>query len=151
MGWNSRGSGAPGTAQTVAKAFYEGRACKRGNCETDGTAYRLFGNVIARRNPNWSIDKAVAAKLLDEPFAARLEFTWCGYVTDTTARHLNALGCAAQRSRNYDDKPATMFGREVHPGLWYTPEELRERPEWTPAPKKQRAPRFVNMTAPLFA
>jgi hypothetical protein len=147
MSW---GNHTPDTARIVAKAFYEGRTCKRGNCETDGEVYRLFGHPIARRNPEWSFPNSIAAKFMDRQYAERLEFTWAGFLTQTTSRHLNALGCDAHKGYA-SGKPPTMFGRKVASSWWYTPEELEETEIWKPAPKLPRAERFVNLTMPLFA
>ena len=140
-GWSNH---TPRTAQDVAKAFYAGKKCKRGNCETDGREYKLFGNVIARRVPEEDVPSVIAARLNGERTRRLLEYTWAGWPSPTTARHLNALGVRASRyggTARFNDRPCNDC-------TWYTPEEIEALP---PEPPKKPRTKFVNLTAELFA
>lgn len=151
MGWGfAGGNRPPETAKTVAKAFYAGKVCKRGNCQTDGMLYWLENSVIARRIALDEIPEAVAAALSGEPWARReLEFSFAGWPTKMTARHLSALGVDADC--HGIKNPSPRFNDiEVGSSRWYT---LAEIAELRPPPvvvKVPRQPRFVNMTAELF-
>lgn len=137
MSWSTTGGVG---AQAVAKAFYEGRKLKRGNCRTDGSTYWLFDHAIARRIPDDQLAAAVIDKIQNGGNRARLEFSMAGYVNNTTIAHLDALGVRVSR-KSY--KPY-VNGCRINPSAWYTPEELAAL---KPEPRK---PRFVNLTAELF-
>jgi hypothetical protein len=148
-GW---GDHVPETARTVAKAFYAGRTCKRGNCETDGSVYRLENTVIARRIKPEDIPAHVARKLEGYLDTRReLEFTWSGWPTKMTARHLCALGVDAQCYGI--KKPSARFNNvEVEYDRWYTPDEITKlRPPPIVPKSVRRDTGFVNLTLPLFA
>ncbi len=70
--------------EDVALAFVQRRDAKAGTAETDGQTYRLHGHPIAQR-----CDQGVS-------------FNWCGYHTQTTARHMNhilrAMGSSVRAS-----------------------------------------------------
>ena len=143
MGWGQRSGSGPG-AQAVAAAFYAGKTLKRGNCQTDGTTYKLFGNTIARRIDDRDILAAVSATLEGRNWGCRkLEYSWAGWVTSTTAAHLDALGVRAHRSGG-----PRLNGMPCEGNRWYSPEEIAAL---KPPPVKVKAPRFVNTTLPLFA
>jgi hypothetical protein len=59
--------------EQVAEAFVAGRSGKCHNAATDGTEYRLHGHRIAHK------------------IVGGIELDWCGYHTQTTARHMNAV------------------------------------------------------------
>lgn len=59
--------------EQLAKAFAEGRACHSGNARTDGQTYWLHGHPIATKTTEGIV------------------FDWCGWHTQTTARHMNNL------------------------------------------------------------
>lgn len=153
MGFYGWGNHTPETARTVAKAFYEGRACRRGNCETDGEVYRLNGNAIARR-----VDPAMRVALTLEAAAEghpeprfshyREEFSFAGWRTKMTARHLNALGLDAY-VQGIKSPECTLGGKPCDGSVWYSREEIAALP---PAPPKvPRQPKFVNLTPDMFA
>lgn len=148
-GW---GNHIPDTARTVAKAFYEGRACKRGNCETDGMYYYLENSVIAARE---NLAMEVAFKLMHDgremrnPHRGPTLYSFAGWPTKMTARHLCALGldaaCYGIR------KPSPQFRNiEVQTNSWYTKDAINALEPPPPVPKKVRADRFVNLTMELF-
>ena len=153
MGWGGGwGNHAPDTARTVAKAFYEGRPCKRGNCETDGMFYRLEGHIIAARE-NVALEVAYALQhdgcKVRSPHRGPTLYGFAGYPTKMTARHLCALGVAA--SSYGIKKPIVMFrGIEVLSGGWYTKEAIEALEPPPPNPKKVRPDAFVNMTMELW-
>lgn len=143
MAWGSSSSG-PGS-RAVAAAFYAGKKLKRGNCETDGRRYLLFGNVIARRITDDDVPLAVAQTLEGRDWGCRkLEFCWAGWASNTTCAHFDALGLRAGRwggVARFNDIP-------VDHNRWYTPTEIAAL---KPPPVKAKAPRIVNLTLPLFA
>lgn len=154
MGWG-RGNHAPETARTVAKAFYEGRPCRRGNCQTDGFTYTLEATVIAIRRPPEVLVDNVAFMLTDEACRKRdmkpLEFTFGGWPTKTTARHLTALGVDAEVI-GIKNPECYLGGNPASANVWYTPEDIKALPpKPPPKPKKFREPKFVNLTPDLFA
>ena len=107
MGWGGGwGTGAPETARVVAKAFYEGRPCKRGNCETDGESYWLEGHTIARRV---DVPSRVAYMMIhdrEQPKTGhKLSYSFAGWPTKMTARHLSALGLNAECRGTKDPSP----------------------------------------------
>ena len=71
-----------------------------GNDWTDGTLYRLHGNLIAHRYP---------AKL---GTGTRVQFYWCGWYTALTARRLNQL----LRAFGWDG-PAVSFSDHKKAGI----------------------------------
>lgn len=140
----SWGTSAGNGAKAVAEAFYAGKTRKRGNCETDGRTYRLFGKAIAKRIPEDEISDAVAAKLDGRSVGRPLEFSFAGYRTRTTQRHLDALGIRASIYGGV----TRMNGKKVDSYGWYTLEEIEALPD--DPPKPVRKPRFVNLTMELF-
>lgn len=148
-GW---GDHVPETARTVAKAFYEGRYCRRGNCETDGEAYYLEGNVIARRvntPERVAADLEAAANGLEPPRYGwrREEFSFAGWPTKMTARHLCALGIDAY-VYGIKNPDARLGGNPCDAYKWYSREEIAALPPAVPKPKRE--PKFVNLTPDLF-
>lgn len=148
MGWGGGwGNRVPQTAKDVAAAFYAGRPCKRGNCETDGETYWLFGNAIARRT---DVAIHVARLLLNEQVGQKypLEFSFAGWPTSTTVRHLQALGVDASLRRGQ----SLIHDRPVALSAWYGEREIAEllqQPVYEePRPTRSK---FVNLTLPLFA
>ena len=147
MSWGG-GDRAPETARIVAKAFYAGKPRKRGNCHTDGERYILVDSVIARR-----IDVPLRVAHVMEtgetlPPGHELSFTFAGWPTKMTARHLRALGVQAY-CQGIKKPVVTMNGKTVHPSHWYTLAELEAMVEPVPEPKRPRT-RFVNLTMELF-
>lgn len=151
MGWR-RDFGV--THRTMAEAFHAG--LNRGNADyirvervyeqrdyagLSYIEYRLYGNVIARRIapedlPNhiaWAIEKGVNAR-------EELEFSFAGWVRDTTMRHLNALGVRAETVLENEYGPrggikagrrvALLNGREVNPNEFYGLRRLAAMPAW---------------------
>ena len=150
-GW---GNHVPETAKTVARAFYAGQKCRRGNCRTDGEDYVLEDTIIARRIPEDMIPLYVMRALSGKrmPHDRRpLEFQWGGWPTYMTARHLKALGVKAEvyhGEPHFNDVVVKLH-------TWYTPEEislLERLPEPVPwlNPVRVRKERFVNLTGELF-
>ena len=147
MGWGGGwGNHTPQTAKDVAAAFYAGRPCKRGNCETDGETYWLFDNAIARRTDTALV---VARLLLNKPEGPKypLEFSFAGWPTSTTVRHLRALGVDASIRHGQP----LICDRAVARNTWYSKREidhLLEEPKYEePRPSRSQ---FVNLTLPLF-
>lgn len=150
MGFGYGGSDrAPETARTVAKAFYTGKPRKRGNCCTDGERYILVNSVIARRI---DVPLRVAYALENDgkvmPPGHDLSFSFGGWPTKMTARHLCALGIQAY-CQGIKKPIVTMNGKTVHPSQWYTIAELEAIVEPVSEPKKPRT-QFVNLTMELF-
>lgn len=154
-GW---GNHVPDTARTVAKAFYEGRRCRRGNCRTDGFAYYLEETAIAVRRPPEVIAANVAAMLLSETGTIKLscvplEFTFGGWPTKMTARHLSALGIDAEVI-GVKNPECYLDGKPCSSGVWYTPEQIKALPPKPPPPPKPLKPphlrKFINLTPDLF-
>lgn len=161
-GW---GNHVPEIAKTVAKAFYAGRSRKGGNCRTDGTTYFLYDNAIARRIDNKDLPFFVAQRLEGKVVRRPLEFSWAGWFTTTTARHLSALGVNASVSGRY----AFFDGKCIDPSHsdeWFTLEEIEHMPPWVDpevelaarrkaaraaARARREAEEFVQLTGELFA
>lgn len=150
MSW---GGGNNKGAREVAAAFYAGKARKRGNCWTDGRTYFLYNHPIARRLHEDDVVKMVQARLMNEHYQRPgPEFTWAGWCTQTTARHLDALGVPNAHpgsSSQHDPRPPTICGKPVDDTAWYTLAEAVALPEYVPPPKRKRTV-FVNITEPLF-
>jgi len=153
MGWGGGwGDHAPATARAVAKAFWEGRTCKRGNCRTDGETYFLEETAIAHRK---DVSLRVAYRLANDgaemSFVAPEEpiFSFAGWPTKMTARHLCALGI---RATCYGLKnPSPRFNEiEVSSGSWFTRAEIEalEAPPVVPKPPRETR---CNKTLELFA
>jgi hypothetical protein len=153
-GWGN-GHGAPEIAKRVARAFYKGRkAGKEGYCHTDGTTYWLFGNAIARRVPDAEIPDNIYAALMGQRSRRPLEFTWAGWPTPTTARHLSALGVnAVVRGRKRPE--LYLNGKPCYANIWYSPEDIEHLPEEQPKPPRPHPlipppVLFVDLTPDLF-
>lgn len=141
-------------AREVAAAFYAGKKCKRSNCRTDGETYWLFDNAIAKRIKDDDIAAAVAANLLGQSTKRLVEYTWAGWLTDTTERHLKALGVPGVwkgRDSKRDPHPPTICDKPVSSTEWYTLEEAAQLPMYVPPQKPRRGQPLVNLTKPLFA
>lgn len=134
---------APQTARQVAEAFYAGRKRTRGNCSTDGETYWLYGNPIARRIRPENEAEHVTAALVGQPYrAASLEFSFAGWLTQTTMRHLTALGLDCHVATEFGFGPKggvdrsarsqipLMRGRRVSADGWFSPEALALLPVW---------------------
>ena len=153
-GW---GNHVPDTARVVAKAFYEGRTCRRGNCRTDGLEYILEATVIARRRPPHVVAENVAAMLLSETGTLKLscvplEFTFGGWPTKMTARHLSALGVDAEVI-GVKNPECYLDGKPCASAVWYTPEQIEALPPKPPYQPKLKPPhlrKFINLTPDLF-
>lgn len=95
---------------------------------------------------------AVAKRMTGKDTIRPLEFTWAGWPTKTTARHLSALGL---RANCYGIKEPVCWlqGKRLPPGgesRWWTLKELEELVSYEPPPKPRREPRFINLTGDLF-
>jgi hypothetical protein len=155
MGWGCYGHGVPQSARDVAKAFYAGKNCSRTNCYSTGESYVLLDTVIANRVKDEDVANEVALALKGASARRLLIFSYNGYGTRLTARHLSALGITAEvrrvgpRGGRYD--VCLINGKRVDPEKWYSHEDLACLPTYeepTPAP---RPPRFVNLSMELFA
>lgn len=154
MGWGGGwGNHVPDTARTVAKAFYKGRPCKRGNCETDGMYYKLENSIIAWRE-NLAMEVAYAlehdGQKIFNPHHGPTIFSFAGWPTKMTARHLKALGLDAECYGIKDPSPR-FRNIEVSSSQWYTLEDIEALVAPVIVPKVPHAPKFINLTAPLFA
>lgn len=128
------------TAQRIAEAFYAGRTAKASNCETDGREYKLYGNVIARRVPDEERSDHLALALQGRTNRAFLEFSFAGWTTKTTMRHLDALGVRACTVYENEYGPrggakrgaqlALMNGRAVDADEFYSLGQLAAMPKW---------------------
>lgn len=147
MGWGW-GNHAPASAKCVAAAFYAGRERRRGNCYTDGERYVLQGSAIARRE---NLAKRVAYALHNNgrqlPPASPLSYSFAGWPSTMTCRHLKALGVKAEARRVHGVLVALLDGKRVDPDRWYTPAEIEALPLYVEPP---RPTRFVNLTMELF-
>jgi len=156
MGWGGGwGNHIPDTARTVAKAFYEGRPCKRGNCRTDGETYWLENTPIARRIKPENVPHYVMGAILGHRTDRRLlEFSYNGWSTKMTARHLCALGINAHVV-GIKNPICQLGGKPCSGRDWYTKEEIATLPEAVAKPLRVARVRaasesFVNLTMPLF-
>ena len=138
------GHGTPQTAKDVAAAFFAGRERTRSNCRTDGKSYELVDTVIARRLDPDEVPTHLALALLGKTYQRPLEFSFNGWPTDMTCRHLNALGIKAEIVKEYSYGPKggminptevpLLNGRQVSAHRWYTLEELATMPKWVQPP-----------------
>lgn len=145
MGWGGGwGNRVPETARTVARAFYAGKSCKRGNCETDGAVYILEQSIIASRIKDDLIPDMVAAAIAGQHVPKMLQFTFRGWPTEMTCRHLQALGVRATLGKEHTWGPRggigewttfpMMNGSRVNCDAWYTPEQIERLPRWVQPP-----------------
>lgn len=149
-GWHNR---VPETARQVAKAWMAGKERKRGNAESCAGGYWLCNSKIAiRPMTDEEIAHAVEMTLRHgEPYKIWREpqFSFGGWPTKMTARHLNACGIKAEvrragpRGKRYD--VALLEGRIVDSNGWYTKSELLARPEWV----EPVTPRRVRVSVPV--
>lgn len=139
------GHGTPQSAYDVSKAFLAGKKCTRSNCRTDGEFYILVSSCIARRVRDEDRTENIANLLAGKPYRKPMEFSFAGWGTTMTARHLSAFP-----GINAEVRQGVCFinGKEVTAGRWYTPEEIAALPVWVPPKPK---PKFVNLTMELFA
>lgn len=155
MGWGGGwGNHSPQTARDVAEAFYAGKTRKRSNCHTDGQTYWLEGNPIAWRIPDDQMADEVERAMFGKVVRRPLEFSFTGWTTEMTCRHLQALGLDAQIHTDWETGPrggrgnsfyvATLNGRAVQSTVRYTLEELAQMPKWEPSFK----PRAVVWVPP---
>lgn len=152
MSWNGGWCNhySPETARQVAEAFWAGKYRKRSNCETDGKVYKLEGHVIARRVPPEDVPEQVTNALRGGKAYPAFSFTFAGYPTKTTARHLRALKIDAEVF-GIKNPVCRISGKIVDPSTWYTPEMIDELVNPVPPPKVPRPDKaFVNLTLPLF-
>lgn len=154
MGWGGGwGNHVPEIAKVVGQAFYEGKSRKRGDACTDGKFYHLCGNTIARRLTPDEVAERMAmvidgVKVNHKP----LEFSFAGWPTKMTARHLSALGVDAEC---YGIKNPQCYLNEklVDPHEWYSLDQLATMVNPPPKPKSRlvaKEPVFINMTPALF-
>jgi hypothetical protein len=148
------GNHTPETGRAVARAFYASKTCKRGNCHTDGERYFLVNTVIARRIREEDIPKYVLQVLQDGCTSRRLlEFSFSGWPTKMTARHLCALGLNASCQGIKYPKPM-INGIPVNPSEWYSHEDITTLKPPPPPPDPvlwyPRRVKFVNTTMELF-
>jgi hypothetical protein len=173
-GW---GNHTPSFALEFAKAFWAGetkrrdkyergyRAGKDEPCEkssyvhvADGE-YKLYGHTIARCTPHGQEHVELAKMLRGEKHRKPFEFSFAGYPTPTTARHLSVLGLRAE-VHGIKSPVCTINGVLVDPSAWYTLDDLRtmktlkqiqdeERTEKERKRAAREAKCFVNLTLPL--
>lgn len=153
MSWGDVWGSSPSRAAIeCAEAFYAGKACRRTNVRTDGSYYWLWGSIIAERIKPEDLPGIVASKLAGlHHYRKLLAFRWP--VVDisrypTVARHFRALGFGdvdEGRWTRREQRPVTIYGKEIMPAQWFTHEELAARPLYEPPPR-----RFVNLTMELF-
>lgn len=109
-------------ASEVAQAFASGRAAKRGNASSDGVSYYLFDNeIVCRGGP---ADVQVRNRLMGRR-TDTLYFTFAGWVTASTVRHLNVL--LPWRVSSARGRPFVNFkGQDVEldRNQWYSVYEL---------------------------
>ncbi len=150
MGWGGGwGNHVPDTARTVAKAFYEGRTCKRSNCHTDGRSYWLENSIIARRVPDSEIVEHISENIRLGKRRPLLEFSFAGWPTKMTARHLTALGVDAGVI-GIKNPECYLSGKPCAASGWYTKEDIAALPpKPVKSPRPVREPTFVNLTPEL--
>jgi hypothetical protein len=142
--WNNKpGSG----AREVIDAFLEKRPKRRGDFESDGTAYAVRGYKIAK-HVEVSVPEAVAHKLMHNRELVRIAFRFSG--TRSVSNHLNLFkGVFASL---LSDGTKMINGKVVDDSAWYTLEEIDALPAYKATkPSRPGLERFVNLTAPLFA
>lgn len=144
------------THREFAKAFHAGRSRKNSYITVDGHVYSIWGNVIARRISDeiypdhiaWALECNLNAR-------EQLEFSFAGYLTASTMRHLNALGVRAETVREDEYGPrggckagrtvALLNGREVDPNKFYGLKRLADMPKWKqPEPPAWATPYIAN-------
>jgi hypothetical protein len=150
------GHGTPQAAKDLAEKFFNGGNLKRTNCEVYNGGYWLKGNLIAENITDPAeIARRVAHKLEYGSALPLRRYSFAGWATDMTARHLNALGVKAEVRRvgpRGDRRTVALLnGRQVIPSAMYTLEQLAELPLFVEEVPPPRPPRFVNATLPLFA
>lgn len=146
-------------SREVVEAFYAGRKRTRGNARTDGRTYWLFGNAIAQRVPPEDVPEVIAESLVSGRKAPPLlAYSFAGWATQTTARHLCALGVIARVNKD----GTFVNGAKVDASAWYEPAELEalarqqkiEAERLEAEKQARRAARqgreFVQMTKELF-
>lgn len=115
-------------ASEVAAAFFAGKKLTRGNHNTDGETYWLFGNAIARRcEDTRTIAEKVAGTLLSEWHRPAFEFTFAGWPTVTTCGALDTLGLRASKAGG----TPRINGHVVDCSTWYTLKMLESLPTAT--------------------
>lgn len=110
-------------ASDVVQALLAGKPLKRGNAHTDGTGYYLFDNHIFNEGPPTDALK-VKERLMGKIHGDNMWFTFAGWVTQTTLRHLRA--CHPTLHQNLGIRRGKVYFRtregievELDPNTWY--------------------------------
>lgn len=171
MGWwgGGWGNAVPQSGRDVAKAFYAGKPLKRSSCRTDGRSYWFLSSgglevEIARRVPDEELLDVITDIIQGGTPRRQLEFCIRGWRTQTTARHLNALGLKAE-CRGTKNPRFWVNGRYMPDDWsgWFTVDDVKswptEDPEVVAAELKalqrtqarayRQGREFVQMTAAL--
>lgn len=148
----SWGNKTPQSARDVAAALKAGKPCKRTNCHTNGYEYYLVDTCIARLDEVGMKTDRVARELRGERQLnyGPLGYSFGGWPTTMTARHLSALGIRAEVIKRRGRIIALMNGKAVDCAKYYTLDDLAALPKWEPPKPPVREPKFINLTVPLF-
>ena len=97
---------------------------------------------------NWSMQPTSAMSASDK--TSEYSYTFAGWPTKMTARHLSALGIKAE-CYGIKNPRCLINGKVVDPAQWYSLEDIAELVNPEPPPKRERRePVFVNLTPDLF-
>lgn len=141
MGYYAYGYGhhVPEAAKIVAAAFKEGRPRKRNNCESWDGSYYLVNSVIAEGYyPGHEHINTMRVLEGLKPLNP-VRFSFAGWPTKMTARHLSALGIKAE-CWGIKNPKCYMNGKPVNPSRWYTLEDIEALPPEPPKPVKPPPP-----------
>lgn len=126
MTWNNRpGSG----AKSVVDAFLGRRPKRKGNFESTGDEYRIYGEPIVKHFPV-EAPEAVAHQLLTDTPLVKLAYRFPTHPNvNIVHNHLRLFEVWVYQ---HGEKPV-MDGVSIEPEVWYTREQLDAMPEALPA------------------
>jgi len=108
-------------AEHIAALLRSGESGRMGNARTDGKFYYLFDNAIVPRGPPNEAE-AVRGRLLGRNVESEWYFTFAGWVTQSTLRHLGVACPYSRRLSISRGRAYCMLGEqrvELDSGRWY--------------------------------
>lgn len=115
-------------AEHIAALLRSGESGHRGNARTDGKFYYLFDNAIVSIGPPNEAE-AVRGRLLGRNVESEWYFTFAGWVTRSTLRHIGVASPYGRRLSISRGRAYCLLGEqrvELDSGRWYNSYDLAE-------------------------
>ena len=158
MAWGGRhGDRPPRYVKPVVQAWRENRTMgiSKGKgsegVRTEDGGYYVYNNLIAvHRTEAQRLENMSHIIRGGTASTSEYSYTFAGWPTKMTARHLSALGIKAE-CYGIKNPRCLINGKVVDPAQWYSLEDIAELVNPEPPPKRERRePVFVNLTPDLF-